>query len=91
MKKRTRRIQAINDTKIKYISVLDKIYEVVKISFFYMEIDAVQTDLMIKDVPESEVWDISEFKNYKVKLINNGGQAEIIDFKDLKEKHDIKK
>lgn len=55
-----------------------------------MEVNAVQTDLMIKDVPESDVWDISEFKNYKVKLINNG-QAAIIDFKDLKEKHDIKK
>ena len=74
---------------MKYISVdtTSKIYEITKISFFYMNVEAVETDLTINDVPESEVWDISEFKNYKVKLINSGGNAEIIDFKDWKEKH----
>ena len=76
---------------MKYISVGKKLYEIIKISFFYMEVEAVQTDLKINDVPESEVWDIWEFEYYKVKLINNGGQAEIIDFDKWKKEHDLKK
>ncbi len=76
---------------MKYILVSDKIYEITKISFFYMTVEAVETDLTINDVPGSEVWDIGEFKYYKVKLINSGGNAEIIDFEDWKEKHDLKK
>lgn len=76
---------------MKYISVGNKLYEITKISFYYMEVEAVQTDLTINDVPESEVWDISEFENYKVKLVNNGGRAEIIDFDKWKEGHDLKK
>lgn len=51
-----------------------------------MTVEAVQTGLTINDVSESEVWDISEFRNYKVKLINNGGKAEIIDFDDYKKR-----
>ncbi len=64
---------------MKYLLVTDKLYEITRVSFFYMTVEAVQTDLTMNDVPESEVWDISEFRNYKVKLINNGGQAEIVD------------
>lgn len=52
-----------------------------------MTIEAVETDLIINDVPEGEVWDISEFEHYKVKLVNNGGQAEVIDFEDWRKKH----
>lgn len=52
-----------------------------------MIIEAVQTDLTVNDVPESEVWDISEFEHYKVKLINNGGKAEIIDMAEWIEQH----
>lgn len=55
-----------------------------------MTVEAVQTDLTVKDVPESEIWDIEEFKNYKVKLINNGGQAEIVDFDEWKDKRDAR-
>ena len=93
MKIRTRRIQAINNTKMKYISVneANKLYEITRISFFYMKIEAVQTDLTMDDVPDSEVWDIEEFKNYKVKLINNSGQAEVIDFNEWLEKDNLKK
>ena len=47
-----------------------------------MEIEASETDLTIDDVPECEVWDLEEFKNYKVKLINGSGKAEIVDFSD---------
>ena len=72
---------------MKYISVANKLYEITKISFFYMTLTAVETDLSMDDVPENEVWDISEFEHYKVKLVNNGGQAEVINFNGWKEKH----
>lgn len=51
-----------------------------------MTIEAFQTNLTTEDVPEDELWDISEFKDYRVKLINNGGQAEVIDFEKWKSK-----
>ena len=82
-----RRTQTINDTKMIYISVSDKLYEITKISFFYMTVEAVQTDLAVNDVPESEIWDIEEFKNYKVKLVNNEGMAEVIDLDEWKNKN----
>lgn len=49
-----------------------------------MSVEAVEIELLVDDVPENEVWDIVEFKDYKVKLINNGGQAEIIDIEKWK-------
>ena len=85
------RIQTINDTKMKYISISDKLYEITKISFFYMKVEAAETDLTKNDVPESEVWDIAEFRDYKVKLVNNGGQAEIVEFAEWKGSYDLKK
>ncbi len=71
-----------NNTKIKYLNVEGKIYEITRISFFYMIIEASETDLTIDDVPEDEVWDLEEFKNYRVKLVNNGGMGEIVEFSD---------
>lgn len=59
---------------------MNKLYQVTRISFYYMIIEATETDLSLDDVPPDEVWDIEDFKNYKIRLINNGGQAEIIDF-----------
>lgn len=47
-----------------------------------MIIEASETDLTIDDVPEDEVWDLEEFKNYRVKLVNNGGMGEIVEFSD---------
>lgn len=49
-----------------------------------MTIEAVKTNLTVVDVPECELWDIEEFERYKVKLINNGGKAEIVDFEEFK-------
>lgn len=56
-----------------------------KISFFYMTIEAIETKLTATDVPEDELWDLEEFKDYRVKLINNGGQAGILDFEEWKD------
>ena len=44
----------------------------------------------MNDVPESEVWDVEEFRDYKVKLVNNGGQADIVDFDDWKKERNLK-
>lgn len=52
-----------------------------------MTIEATEIDLTVDDVPECEVWDLAEFKNYKVKLINNGGKAEIVDFGEFKNRN----
>lgn len=72
---------------MKYILVADKIYEIKKISFFYKVVEAVETDLTVNEVPESEAWDIGEFEHYKVTLVNNSRQAEVIDFNEWKGKH----
>jgi hypothetical protein len=53
-----------------------------------MTIEAIETNLTATDVPEDELWDLEEFKDYRVKLINNGGQAEIIDFEKYKYEED---
>lgn len=45
-----------------------------------MEIRAVESLSSAPSIPEDEVWDVEEFKNYKITLINNGGSAEIVDF-----------
>ncbi len=67
-----RRAQTINDTKIKYIKIsnIDRIYKVEKISFYDFSINALETDLKVGDVAENEIWDISEFKDFRVNLKN---------------------
>lgn len=81
MKMIWRRIQAINDTKIKYIRIgdADKIYEVEEISFYDFNIKAVETDLKVGNVAENEIFDISEFKDFKVTL-KNGKVDNIVEF-----------
>ena len=80
-----RRISVINNTKIKYLKLPgDKIYKVTDISFFHMEIRAVESPPSAASIPEDEIWDIEEFKNYKITLINNGGRAEIVNFNAYK-------
>lgn len=49
MKVSIRRILTINDTKIKYLSVADKIYKVTNIDFHRLAIKASETDLSIAD------------------------------------------
>ena len=67
-----RETQTISDTKIKYIKIGDteKLYKVEKISFYDFSIKAVETDLKISDVPEEQIFSISEFKEFRVTLKN---------------------
>lgn len=76
-----RRTQAINGTKIKYIKIsnADKLYKVEKISFYDFSIKAIETDLKVGDVAENEVFDISEFKDFRVTL-KNGNVDNIVEF-----------
>lgn len=61
------------------MSVSDKNYEVTDIDFSNFTLEAKETGLSIADIPESELWDISDLEDYKIKLINDGGKAEVID------------
>lgn len=87
MKLSIRRTLAINDTKIKYIKILDKIYEVRKLSFFYMSVEAIETDMVIEDVVDSEIWDLSYMKEFKLKLINRKSDAQVINLAEWKSSH----
>lgn len=53
-----------------------------------MTIEAIETNLTAADVPEDELWDFSEFKDYRVKLINNRGVAEIVNFEEWRSKNE---
>ena len=76
-----RRIQAINDTKIKYLSAPgQKFYKVTDIDFHNLIIEATETDLSIADVPESEVFPIEEFGEFRIRLCNDGRMGAIVDF-----------
>lgn len=66
------------------MNITGRIYEITTISFYNMTIEAIQTNLTAEDVPEDELWNFSFFEDYKIKLINNGGLAEIVDFKEWK-------
>lgn len=49
-----------------------------------MEIRAVESLSSAASIPEDEIWDVEEFKKYKITLINNGGRAKIVDFNAFK-------
>lgn len=77
----------MNNTKIKYISVANKVYEVTSIQWLHSYLEAKQTDLNIDDVPECEVWDISYFEDFRVRLVNRKGEAKIIDMAEWLERN----
>lgn len=78
MKQKLRRTQIINDTKIQYLSVANKIFKVTNIDFRNSTIEAIQTDLSSADVPESEIFPVEEFGEFRIRLINGdcGGRGD---------------
>ena len=77
----------INNTKIKYLSVIDKIYDVNNIDFWDLAIEARETDLKVGDVQDDEVFDIEGFRDFKIKLMNRGEAGKVIDFVEWKRRH----
>lgn len=69
---------------MKYLQVQDKLYEVISISFFYMTVEAIETDLAVRDAPEDEIFGLDFFKDYKIGLVNKSGGAEVVDFEEWK-------
>lgn len=67
--------------------MLEKFYEVKDISFSDLTIQAAETNYSVTDIPENEVFDLSELKEFKITLINKRGQAEVIDFVKWKSNH----
>ncbi len=65
----------------------NKIYEVTSINWWYSCIEAKETDLSVGDVPESELWDITEFADFKIRLVNCNGAGKVIDFGEWVEMH----
>lgn len=88
MKKKSRRSSTINDTKIKFIKVVDKLYEVERISFYDFLVEAKETDLTVDDAPEEEVFDFNYFKEFKIKLRNCHGN--IVDLAEYVKNRKVK-
>ena len=58
------------ETKIKFILVTDKIYKVTRADFNDLIIEASETDLVAADVPADELFDLTDFKEFRVRLRN---------------------
>lgn len=70
--------------------VVDKIYEVTSINWVHFTLEAKETELKLSDVPDSEVFPIEDFSDFKVRLVNGNGVAKIIDFEEYVKKRKIR-
>lgn len=68
-------------SKIKYINLSDKVCHITHISFLAMELVAEETTLSAATVPENEVFDVMNYINLNVTLVDLNGQAEIMELK----------
>lgn len=80
-----RRITAIKKTevKIKYLLVANKVYRVINTDFSNLIIEASETDLVAADVPADELFSVTDFKEFRVRLRNWKGN--IVKFPDLRD------
>ena len=76
-----------NILKIKYLLVADlKVYKVKDIDFHNLTIEATRTALSITDIPESEIFPIEDFREFRIRLINGDSvgmgevSGDVIDF-----------
>ena len=80
-------IKICNDIKIQYIKVNEKVYKVTGINWQYQTLEAEETGLCVDDVPESELWDVSELEEFKIRLTNGKKKADVIDMAGWKMEH----
>ena len=60
-----------NTTKIKYVTVSNKLYRVKSISFFHMTMTLVPCDRSIDDVPVDEVFPVEECRrDFRITIEN---------------------
>lgn len=76
-----------NILKIKYLSISGKIYEVTSIDWLHSYLEAKETDLNAGDMDESELWDISYFQDFRIRLVNGRGKAKVIDMGEWMERN----
>lgn len=74
--------KTLNDTKIKYLLVCDKLYAVTDINFSDLTLEASETDLLVSDVPEQEIFTLEELCEFTIRLKNGIGMAEVVNFAD---------
>ena len=72
-----------NITQIKYIKVIDKLYRVTKISFMDMSIHAVEIT-SASGILQNTVFGLEELREFRIRLVNNDGAADIIEFRAWK-------
>lgn len=72
----------LNDTKIKYLLVMDKLYEITDINLSDLTLEASETNLLVSDVPVEEVFRLDELQEFRIRLKNRKGVAEVINFAD---------
>ena len=72
-----------NITQIKYIKVIDKLYRVTDISFTDMSIHAVEITSAV-GILQNTVFNLEELREFRIRLVNNGGAADIIELRAWK-------
>ena len=81
----------LNDTKIRYLLVADsKLYEVTKIDFSDLTMEASETNLLVSDVPAEEIFRLDELQEFKIRLKNHKGVAEVVNFADYVKNRKVK-
>ena len=61
---------------------MDKLYEVTEIDFSELTLEASEIDLLVSDVPAEEVFRLDELQEFRIRLKNRKGVAEVINFAD---------
>lgn len=77
-----------NETKIKYLLVVDKLYKVTDINFSDLTLEATETDSTVPDIPAEEIFRFEDFKEFRVTLRN--WQGKVVNFADYVENRKLK-
>ena len=75
----------IIETKIKYLLVINKVYEVTNIDWLNLSMEAIETDLTVDNISEDMIFYIADFGEFQIKLQNLNRKIEVINFEEWKE------